>query len=295
MRRMLPIVVTLILVAVAVIAGQHMWRYYYGAPWTRDAHIRADVLQIAPDVTGLVTEVFVHDNETVKRDQPLFVIDRARYTLAERQAEAVVGERRATLAQLKRESARNHQLSDLVAQETVEEGRAKVAQAEALLHAAEVALDTARLNLERTTVRAPSDGYLNDRVVRTGDYVNAGHAVFAMVDENSFHVDGYFEETHLHGVQIGQAVTIHVMGEKQVLRGRVQSIAAGIADRERSASSTLLPDINPTFNWVRLAQRIPVRIAIDGPIHDVRLIAGRTATVIIQSDDTSNRSAVAEL
>ncbi|UPG90380.1 biotin/lipoyl-binding protein [Luteibacter aegosomaticola] len=282
-RRVLPTVVTLAVVIAAIGAGVHVWHAYDDLPWTRDAHIRADTVQVSPDVSGLVTDVYVHDNDAVKQGQPLFVVDRARFELAVRRADAAVEEQRSVVAELRREDARNKAVSDLVARETAEQVTSKLAAAEARLHADETAADTARLDLDRTVVKAPADGVLNDRVVRIGDYVSAGHAPFAMVDGHSFHVDGYFEETRLHGVQPGQAVTIQVMGEKSVLHGKVQSVAAGIADRERANSTQGLPDINPTFNWVRLAQRIPVRISIDEISPDLLLVAGRTATVTVHT------------
>lgn len=284
-RKVLPTLVTLAVVAAAIVAGIHVWHAYDDLPWTRDAHIRADTVQVSPDVSGLVTEVFVHDNDAVKRGQPLFVVDRARFELAVRRAEAAVEEQRAVVLELRREAARNREVSDLVAREAAEQVTSKLAAAEARLHADETAADTARLDLERTVVKAPADGALNDHVVRVGDYVSAGHAPFAMVDGHSFHVDGYFEETRLHGVRPGQAVTIKVMGEQGVLHGKVQSVAAGIADRERGNSTQGLPDINPTFNWVRLAQRIPVRITIDEASPDLLLVAGRTATVTIHTEE----------
>lgn len=284
-RKVWPTVVTLAVVAAAVGAGIHVWNAYDDMPWTRDAHIRADTVQVSPDVSGLVTEVYVHDNDAVKRGQPLFVVDRARFELAVRRADAAVEEQRAVVAELRREEARNRAVADLVARESAEQVTSKLAAAEARLHADVTAADTARLDLERTVVKAPVDGTLNDHVVRTGDYVSAGHAPFAMVDGHSFHVDGYFEETRLHGVKPGQPVTIQVMGETGVLHGKVQSVAAGIADRERAGSVQGLPDINPTFNWVRLAQRIPVRISLDDATPGSLLVAGRTATVTIRTED----------
>lgn len=289
-RKLWPAAVTLSVVGASLVVGWHMWRRYDDVPWTRDAHIRADVIQVAPDVSGWVSEVYVHDNQRVKRGEPLFVVDRARFELAVRRADAAVGEQKAIVEQLRREAARNRELSDLVAREAAEQVSAKLVAAEARLQADEAAADTARLDLERTIVKAPADGFLNDRVVRVGDYVTTGHAPFAMVDANSFHVDGYFEETRLHGVKPGQPVTIHVMGEPDALDGTVQSVAAGIADRERAAGAHELPDINPTFNWVRLAQRIPVRISIDHPSDDLLLIAGRTATVTIRTAKVASHS-----
>jgi RND family efflux transporter MFP subunit len=266
---------------VAAFIARHMWNHYHDDPYTRDGHIRADVVEMAPDVTGFVTAVNVTDNQMVHRGDALFVIDQARYQLALQQALAAEQERRATLAQLRREASRNTQLNDLISKEIVEEGKSKVEGAEAALATASAAVGVARLNLERTTVHSPSDGFISDRAVRIGDYVTAGKAVMSVVDSHSFYVDGYFEETKLHDVRIGQKVDVHVMGEPGVLHGHVQSIAAGIEDRDRANGASLLPNVNPTFNWVRLAQRIPVRVAIDTTPPDLRLIAGRTASVNI--------------
>ena len=276
------ILLTLVVVGIAAVVLWKLVDYYMFSPWTRDGHVRADVIQVAPDVSGLITAVDVIDNQQVKRGQVLFVIDQARYALTLRQAQATVLQRRATLDQARREDARNRKLGNLVAQEAVEETRSRVEQGEAALADAEVAVDTARLNLQRTTIVSPVDGYLNDRAPRTGEYVAAGRAVLAVVDMNSFRVDGYFEETKLRGIGIGQPVDIQVMGEPKALRGHVQSIVAAIEDRDRQPSPNLLPNVNPAFSWVRLAQRIPVRVALDEIPDDFRLIAGRTATVSVR-------------
>nr|WP_254228065.1 HlyD family secretion protein [Burkholderia gladioli] len=273
---------------VVVVAGLVLWRiinYYMFSPWTRDGHVRADVIQVAPDVSGLITEVRVVDNQAVSQGQVLFVIDRARYTLALRLAQATLEQRAATLAQARREYARNLKLGNLVASEQLEESRTRVDQGEAALADAQVNVDTARLNLQRTAIVSPVDGYLNDRAPRVGEYVSAGRAVLSVVDQHSFRVDGYFEETKLHGIHIGQPVDISVMGEPRPLRGHVQSIVAAIEDRDRTQSANLLPNVNPAFSWVRLAQRIPVRVALDEVPDDFRMIAGRTATVAIRAPD----------
>ncbi|MDE1179776.1 efflux RND transporter periplasmic adaptor subunit [Paraburkholderia sp.] len=276
------ILLTLIVVAIAAVVLWKMVDYYMYTPWTRDGHVRADVIQVAPDVSGLITRVDVVDNQQVKRGQILFVIDQARYALALRQAQATALQRHATLDQARREDARNRTLGNLVAAEVGEESRSRVQTAEAALADADVAIDTAKLNLQRTTIVSPVDGYLNDRAPRVGEFIAAGRAVLSVVDMNSFRVDGYFEETKLRGIDIGQAVDIKVMGEPKVLRGHVQSIVAAIEDRDRSQSSNLLPNVNPAFSWVRLAQRIPVRVALDKIPSDFRMIAGRTATVSVR-------------
>ncbi|MEX3894841.1 MULTISPECIES: efflux RND transporter periplasmic adaptor subunit [Paraburkholderia] len=276
------ILLTLIVVVVAAFVLWKLVNYYLFAPWTRDGHVRADVIQVAPDVSGLISSVEVMDNQQVKQGQVLFRIDQARYTLALRQAEATAQQRRATLDQARREYARNRQLGNLVAAEVLEESRSRVDAGEAALADANVAIDTAKLNLERSTIKSPVDGYLNDRAPRAGEFVAAGRAVVAVVDMHSFRVDGYFEETKLRGIDIGQPVDIIVMGEPKPLRGHVQSIVAGIEDRDRTQSANLLPNVNPAFSWVRLAQRIPVRVALDEVPADFRLIAGRTATVSVR-------------
>ncbi|MGU7782218.1 efflux RND transporter periplasmic adaptor subunit [Burkholderia sp. PU8-34] len=278
----------LLTLIVVVVAGLVLWRiinYYMFSPWTRDGRVNANVIQVAPDVSGLITSVDVVDNQPVKRGQVLFVIDQARYALAERLAKATLDQRRATLAQAKREYARNQQLGNLVASEQVEESRTRVEQGEAALEDAQVSLDTARLNLQRTTIVSPVDGYLSDRAPRVGEYVPAGRAVLSVVDQHSFRVDGYFEETKLRGIHIGQPVDITVMGEPRALRGHVQSIVAAIEDRDRTQSANLLPNVNPAFSWVRLAQRVPVRVALDEVPDDFRMIAGRTATVAMRAPD----------
>ncbi|WP_322092379.1 HlyD family secretion protein [Paraburkholderia bannensis] len=278
------ILLTLIVVVVAALVLWRIVNYYMFSPWTRDGHVRADVIQVAPDVGGLITRVDVVDNQPVKQGQVLFVIDQARYELSLRLAQAALEQRKATLAQARREYARNIALGNLVASETMEESRTRVEQGEASVADSQVQVDTAKLNLQRTTIVSPVDGYLNDRAPRVGEYVSAGRAVLSVVDLHSFRVDGYFEETRLHGIHIGQPVEIIVMGEDRPLRGHVQSIVAAIEDRDRQASPNLLPNVNPAFSWVRLAQRIPVRVALDEVPDDFRMIAGRTATVAVRDD-----------
>jgi len=277
--------VTAIVVAAALVGGRMLWTHYQVDPWTRDGRVRADVVQVAPDVSGLVTKVAATNDQTVKAGQPLFYVDRERYALALRQADANVAAARATLAQARRELVRNRALGELVAAESTEQSQAKVEQAAAALAQAGAARDVAKLNLDRTVILAPTDGFLSDLTLRTGDYVTAGKPVLALIDSRSFRVEGYFEETKLSGLRIGMPVSVRVMGEDQPLKGHIQSIAAGIEDRDRVAGANLLPNVNPTFSWVRLAQRVPVRVALDQTPSDLRMIAGRTATVAVLQDD----------
>ena len=278
------VVLTLLVVAFACVVVWRMTMYYMFAPWTRDGHIRADIVQIAPDVSGLIKQVKVRDNQPVTRDQVLFVIDQERFKLALRQAQATLADRKETLAQAQRESRRNKGLGNLVAREQLEESQSREMRAQAALTEAQVAVDSAQLNLDRTVVRSPVDGYVNDRAPRVNEFVTAGRPVLSIVDSSSFHIDGYFEETKLDGIHVGQRVDIRVIGDNARLRGHVESIVAGIEDRDRSSGQNLLPNVNPAFSWVRLAQRIPVRIVFDEVPEDFRMIAGRTATVSIIED-----------
>ena len=271
--------ITALVTAGAVYAGWQLWRQYEVEPWTRDGRVKAYVVQVAPDVTGQVTKVYVHDNQQVKAGEPLFEIDRARFELALRQSEAQVTAAEAALAQALRENKRNTQLDDLVSQETREQGQTRTDQARAALAQAIVNRDTAKLNLERTHVVSSVNGIVTNLDLREGAYATAAHPVMAVVDRGSFYVEGYFEETKLPGIQLGDPVDVTLMGTRQPIHGHVESVAEGIADRERSTGANMLPNVNPTFNWVRLAQRIPVRIALDPVPANVRLVAGQTATV----------------
>ncbi|MCH8685776.1 efflux RND transporter periplasmic adaptor subunit [Pedomonas mirosovicensis] len=278
---LLRVGVTLGVVAVAGVAVHAMWVHYEVEPWTRDGRVRADVVKVAADVSGLVTQVLVRDNQTVHRGDPLFVIDPARYHLALAEAEAAVATARANLNQARREAERSKALGDLVSREEREQSLAKVEVAEAALKQARAAVDAARLNLERTTIRATVNGTVTNLQLRPGDFLSSGAQALALVDADSLHVDGYFEETKLPLIHVGDRVEVMLMGEDEVIEGRVESIAAGIEDRDRTSGTNQLPNVNPTFNWVRLAQRVPVRVELTRVPQDVRLIAGRTATVTV--------------
>ena len=288
-RQIIQIAVTAALLVAAAYAARALWTRSEADPWTRDGRVRADVVQVAPDVAGLVARVFVTNDQPVKRGAPLFQIDRDRYALALRQAAGAVAMQQAALREARTEAARNHQLGELVPAEITQQGDAKVAQGEAALDEATAARDVAALNLRRTLVVAPADGVMSDLSLHTGDYVSPGKPVLALIDSASLRIEGYFEETKLAHVHVGQAATIRVMGESEPLRGHVTSIAAAIEDHDRTGGSNLLPSINPSFSWVRLAQRVPVRIAIDQRPAGLALISGRTATVTLDQPGRGER------
>jgi RND family efflux transporter MFP subunit len=273
---------TLFVVLVAIVAGWQLWSYYMLEPWTRDGRVRADVVQVASDVSGLISDVFVRDNEKVSKGQQLFQIDKRRFQYALDQATADVASDQADLDQAKRDLVRSKSLTNVaITQQQVEQSQRAVDVAQAKLDAAKAALDVARLNLERSTVVAPVNGIVSNFDLLPGRYVNTGAAVFALIDSDSFRVEGYFEETKLRRIRIGEDATVKMIGDSRVLSGHVESIAYGIEDQNRSTSTELLASVNPTFSWVRLAQRIPVRIKLDDVPPNLLLVAGRTATVSV--------------
>ena len=276
------IVVTLVLVVVAAVVGWQLWVYYMDLPWTRDGRVRADVVQVAPDVSGLVAKVMVRDNQAVGKGDILFQIDTIRFQLALQEAEALVASTQASVDEAVREMNRSLALTTLEISVQTQQQRVAKAQVARASNAQAVAQrDVAKLNLERSTVRATVNGRVTNFDMRPGDYVNAGTPIFALIDSDSLYVAGYFQETKLASIDLGAKVRVHLMGESQPIDGHVESIAGGISDRELSLNPSLLADVTPTFSWVRLAQRIPVRIAIDHVPDGVRLIAGRTASVTV--------------
>lgn len=275
--------VTAVMVAAGVIVGWRLWVHYEKEPWTRDGRVRADIVAVAPDVSGLVSEVLVSDNQIVHKGDVLFRIDRERFALALRQAEAIVAGRAAALEAATKDLARYHAMTRIaVTEQKIEQVTSTHAQAVASLQQAEADRDLAKLNLDRSEVRAPVSGPLSNFELRPGTYVTAGKGVAALIDQDTLHVDGYFEETKLPLVHVGDRAEVLLMGESRPLIGRVEGIAGGIEDRDRSAGASLLANVNPTFSWVRLAQRIPVRIALSDVPEDMRLVAGRTASVMIR-------------
>lgn len=271
--------ITLLVVLAALFIGWRLWIHYENDPWTRDGRIKADVVQVAPDVTGQVVKINVIDNQKVNVGDVLFEIDPARFELALRQARAAEEAAKVTLAQAIREANRNRELKDLVATEVTEQGQSRVEEARAALLQAIVNRDKAQLDLDRTKVLAAVDGIVTNLDLRTGSYVTASHPVMALVDRNSYYAEGYFEETKLPNIEEGNRATIKLMSNDEVLEGHVHSISRGIEDRERTKGGRLLQNINPAFNWVRLVQRIPVRVEFDNLPENVRLVAGQTVTV----------------
>ncbi|HVE23235.1 MAG TPA: HlyD family secretion protein [Acidocella sp.] len=278
----LRLLVTALLVAVAAVVAWQLWVYYMDDPWTRDGAVRADTVQLAPDVSGPVTRVFVHDNELVKTGEPLFQVDPTRFLLAILQAEADVTRTKAVMQDAQRTASRYGSLSaNAVSSEDRDHVVSAAQESQAAYQLAQANLALANYNLQRATVRATVNGTITNFSMRPGDFVTSGTPVLALVDADSLYVDGYFEETKLRQIHVGDAARVMLMDGSPAILGHVQGFAAGITDGQRTASPTLLANVNPTFTWVRLAQRVPVRIALDHVPAGTKLVAGMTCTVVI--------------
>ncbi|NVN93087.1 MAG: HlyD family secretion protein [Desulfuromonadales bacterium] len=282
-------VCTISIFAASIFIGRALWNRYMNSPWTRDGKVRADVINIAADVSGIVVRVAVIDNQLVHKGDLLFTVDPDRYRLALSQADARLAASKAQMEMKKQEAERRAKLDGVViSTENRENARSQADSAEALYQEAEVAVETAMLNLNRTQVRAPVDGYISNLSVHTGDFATAGTAKLAVIDKKSFWVYGYFEETKLRLLHLGDPVEIQLLGNAPALKGHIESLASGITDHDNPTGRELLSDVNPIFNWVRLAQRVPVRIKIDQLPGNVKLVAGTTCTVVVRSSQGSS-------
>lgn len=277
------IAVTLIIFSAAILTSIALWQRYMNSPWTRDGRVRADIIKVAADVSGIVASMAVHDNQLVHKGDLLFTIDQERYRLALAQTKARLAASKATMTMRSREFERRAQLGGkVISNENRENSRAQAHAAVALYEEAQAACEVAELNLQRTEVRAPVDGYITNLAIHAGDYVTAGTPKLAVVDKNSFWVYGYFEENKLRLLHREDPVDIRLMSSETPLHGHIESLARGITDRDNPTGSELLANVNPVFNWVRLAQRVPVRVRIDEVPEDMPLAAGMTCTVIVK-------------
>jgi RND family efflux transporter MFP subunit len=286
MKKLLRIGLTLLVVAAAAVAGTWVWDHYLYSPWTRDGRIRADVITIAPDVSGWVTGVNVKNNQAVSEGAPLFTIDDIRYRAELAESEARLAQERSAWDLAKHQYERRQRMSDSqsISEESLEAYRIRAESAKASYQLAEAELNTARIDLKRTKVLAPETGIVNNLTLRQGNYASRGVAVLSLIKNDSFYVTGYFEETKLQMVRVGQKARITLLSGGEKLTGEVASIARGIADSNTSSDNQMLPQVQQAFNWVRLAQRIPVEVALDPIPEDVNISAGMTVSIYLEAD-----------
>jgi multidrug resistance efflux pump len=275
-----PVLITLGTVAIAALLGWLTWQAYMGAPWTRDGQVRAYVVTMAPEVAGRIVELPIADNQLVHKGDLLMTIDPTNYRIAVSLAEAAVQQAQINAQNLQTEAKRRQELSTLstsIEEKQTYESNAQGAQA--AYQQAVANLDQARVNMERTQIRSPVNGYVTNLLAQLGDYATIGQRIISLVDSDSFWIDGYFEETSLESIRDGDPATVKLMGYSKLVHGHVGGVARGINIPNAQPDPSGLASVNPIFTWVRLAQRVPVRIHIDQVPDGVRLVAGMTATV----------------
>jgi multidrug resistance efflux pump len=288
MKTAIRVFLTLSLVAAGVFAGRWLWDYYLFSPWTRDGRVLADVVSVAPDVSGFVRELRVKDNQFVHKGDVLLVLDQDRYKLALATAAGNVIAAQADMVNKQHMAQRREKLTDLST--SVEERETAVFSSSTAVGTYQQAmanLGTARLNLDRTVIYAPVNGYVTNLTLDVGHYASVGTQVLALIDSDSFRIEGYFEETKIPGVHVGDQAKIYMMSGGPPLTGHVDSLSRGITDADNGNGPELLAKPAPTFEWVRLAQRIPVRIAIDDVPMGIHISSGMTCTVVVAEADLS--------
>jgi len=275
--------ITFVFVGLAISAAGYLYYRYLENPWTRDGQVRANIVGIAPRVSGPIIRVAVSDNQQVEKGDLLFEIDPADFQAQVDAAAGRVQTDQATLTQQTQNLQRQTALyrTRVAALQDFQNAQDSFAAAQAQLATAKANLEQTKLNLSYTKVFAPVDGYVTNMNTSPGTYVTVGVQLMALVDTSSYWVAGYFKETQLPHIQAGQEALITLMGhEGQPFKGVVQTVGWGIfvSDGSGSSTTTLLPSVSPTIDWVRLPQRFPVRIRVSGPT-PVPLRIGQTVSV----------------
>ncbi|EPJ5823719.1 efflux RND transporter periplasmic adaptor subunit [Pluralibacter gergoviae] len=295
MKRTTNIAITLLCIAGIIIAVAFIWDRYMYSPWTRDGRVRAEVVNIAPDVSGWIDTLNAHNAQNVKKGEVLFTVDRARYQVAldlamAKMEKARVAAERATHLYNRRASLKN----GVVSHEEVDTAHLDMLESQADYKQAVADVDSAKLDLARTVYKSPESGKIINLSLERGDYVTQGSELLALVKNNSYYITGYFEETKIPAVKIGDKVEIWLMAGTTKLSGHVESIDSGISNTNTTPGNQMLPAVEPTFAWVRLAQRIPVNIKIDAVPDNLVLSSGMSATVkiITSATQTENRRSV---
>ncbi len=282
---------TLAMALAAVLVSLVAWDHYLTAPWTRDGRVRVQVASVAAEVSGRIKELRVADNQFVRKGDVLYVIDPFDFDVALRTSKAALQQRAADLQVKERQSERQRKLSSVATtpeQQQISAGNA--IQAEAAFEAAQYQVTQAEVNLKRTEVRSPVNGYVTNLLLRAGDYARQGVTNVSIIDTDSFWIDGYFEETKMARVCTGARVEAELMGYSEPIIGHVNTVTRGLSVSNAAAGTQGLPNVDPIYTWVRLAQRVPVRIAIDEVPAGVPLVSGMTATVTIRDVSAADRS-----
>jgi multidrug resistance efflux pump len=284
MHAVLRMVLTLVLLVAAGLLSYDLASYYLYSPWTRDARVRANVVTVAPDVSGYVDDIRVQNDQFVHKGDVLFIIDQDRYRIALADAEAALAAQHAQHLMLRDQYDRRSKLSlgHSITVENLDNARRQSETAAAQYQQAIASRDTAALNLRRTEVRASVNGFITNLNLAKGTFASQGKPVMALIDSDSYRVEGYFEETKIPHIKSGASAEIYLMDGSPPLQGTVSSIAMGITDQDNKDGPQLLSSVNPTFTWVRLAQRIPVTVHITHVPEGALVSAGMTCTVVMK-------------
>jgi multidrug resistance efflux pump len=285
----LRFLVTLAAVIVAGVVLASMYEEYLFHPWTRDGHVRAQVIKITPRVGGPIVELSVQDNQPVTKGDLLFKIDPRTYELAVEQAEAKLKQALASEIvkedQAKRARDLHRKDRGAISEQSLVRKENDLLVARADVEVARANLHSAKLDLDFTEVRAPVDGYVTNLLLRYGSQTVANQPALALIDTNSFWVHGFFKETQIENIRPGNKVVVKLMSYPDApLQGVVESMGWGIAQQDGAPAADLLPSINPSFDWIRLAQRIPVRIRLTQVPEEVDLRVGTTASVFVTTE-----------
>ena len=277
-------VITSVVVFLAVILAWALWWHYLRSPWTRDGRVNVEVVNIATEVAGKVVTLNVLDNQQVKKGDVLFEIEPVDYQIALVQAEAAVASRKFDYDNAEQEAERRQKLGiQAVSSEELNTALSTAHVAQLNYQAAVAARDQAKVNLDRTKIVSPVNGYVTNLTLRIGDYATPGQAKMTLVDSDSYWIVGYFEETKLPGIHEGDYAHVRLMGWHPEIAGHVESFSRAIANTNSNPNFEGLASVDPIFTWVRLAQRIPVRIHIDQVPDGVKIVAGQTCTVVLDS------------
>ena len=266
--------------------GWQKWHIYFENPWTRDGQVRSQVVLVTPQVTGRVITIYIHDNQPVRKGDLLFEIDPSLYELKVKQAEAQLKrsleDAKGKEIEYKRVKKIHEQDPGAVSQKDLNRNRVSYFKALANTDVAKESLEKAKLDLQHTKVYAEVDGWVSNINFQIGSQAVANQPILALVDKNSFWVFGFFREDSVSDVEVGDEARVTLMAYPDTpLKGRVESIAWGITPPDGNPGPNLLPQVKPVFQWIRLAQRIPVRIALEELPPNVKLRVGMTASVMV--------------
>ena len=285
-KKVIRFLITLTVVAIAGLTLYYMFQDYLLNPWTRDGQVQGQIIQITSRVSGPIITIPLVDNQFVNKGDLLFKIDPRTFAAEVAEARASLAQAKAAAAEAKDKAERGRDLykkdQGAVSELSLVEKLNELRQAEAAVQVAQAELHSAELDLEFTEVRAPLEGYVTNLNLQIGSQTVENQPAMALVDISSYYVYGFFKETQIENIQPGDKAVVKLMSyPDKPLDGLVDSIGWGIAQQDGSTGADLLPSINPSFDWIRLAQRIPVRVHLTKVPEGVKLRLGTTATVIV--------------